>query len=83
MSIFFDCQSHVLMRQTIDIPDNRNRQLEPTGLAKPGKTHGLTGTGAGLACQDAAGQGFGHVWDRTEPFEGSKLDHWRVTRTRC
>jgi hypothetical protein len=42
--------------------------LEPTGLAKPGKPRGLSGTGPGLARQDAAGQVFGRVWNRTEPF---------------
>jgi hypothetical protein len=42
--------------------------LEPTGLAKPGKTRGLTGTGPGLARQDAAGRVFGRFWNQTKPF---------------
>jgi len=47
--------------------------LKPTGLAKPDITHGLRGTGTGLACQEAAGQVFGQVWDKTKPFLLSKL----------
>ena len=46
--------------------------MEPTGLAKPGKTRGLTGMGMGLAHQEAAGRVFGWVWNRTEPFFWSK-----------
>jgi len=42
------------------------------GLAKPGKTRGLTGTGPGLACQKAAGRVFGRFWNRTELFFRSK-----------
>jgi len=42
------------------------------GLAKPGKPCGLTGTGAGLARQEAPGLVFGRVWNRTEPFFQSK-----------
>ena len=42
------------------------------GLAKPGKTSGLTGTGQGLACQDAAGWVSGRFWNRTELFFRSK-----------
>jgi len=47
-------------------------QLEPMGLAKPGKSHGLAGKGTGLACQEAAGQVFGVVWNRTDPVLRSK-----------
>jgi len=36
------------------------------GLAKPGRTCWLTGTCPGLASQDAAGQVFGLVWNRTK-----------------
>jgi hypothetical protein len=38
------------------------------GQAKPGTICVLTGTGPGLACQDAAGWVGGRVWNRTEPF---------------
>ena len=33
---------------------------------------GLTGTGCGLAPQEAAGPVFGRVWNRTEPYFLSK-----------
>jgi len=56
------------MRPWIEKPETQNRRLEPTGLAKPGKSRGLTGTGPGLAHQDAAGRVFGQFWNRTEPF---------------
>jgi len=42
--------------------------LEPTGLAKPGKTRSFIGTGTGLAHQDAPGLVFGRVWNRTKLF---------------
>jgi hypothetical protein len=42
--------------------------LEPTGLAKPGETRWLTGTGPGLACQESAGRVFERFWNRTDPF---------------
>ena len=42
------------------------------GLAKPGRTRGLMGTGTGLACQEALGRVIGWVWNRTEPFFRSK-----------
>jgi len=42
------------------------------GGAKPGKTHGLAGTGPGLAHQDSAGLVFGQVWTQTNPFVRSK-----------
>lgn len=35
------------------------------GLAKPGKTHGFTDTGLGLACHDAVGWLFGQLWNQT------------------
>jgi len=50
----------------------QNQRLELTGLAKPGKSHGLTGTRLGLAGQKAGGQVSGVVWDRSDPFLGSK-----------
>ena len=49
-------------------PYTQNRRLEPTGLAKPGKSCRLTGMDPGLARQDAAGRVFGRFWNRTEPF---------------
>jgi len=42
--------------------------MEPTGLAKPGKTRGLTTTGTGLAPQAAMGRGFERFWNWTDPF---------------
>jgi hypothetical protein len=42
------------------------------GLAKPGKTRGLMGTGTGLAQQETAGQVFGRCGNRTAPFIWSK-----------
>jgi len=36
-------------------PELQNRRMEPTGLAKPGKTHWLTGTRPGFARQKSAG----------------------------
>ena len=50
----------------------QNCRLHPTGLAKPGETHGLTGTGPGLDHQEAVGQVFGRIWNQTEPFFQSK-----------
>jgi len=42
-------------------PEIQNQRLEPTGLAKLGKTRQLMGAGLGLACQEAAVQVFGPV----------------------
>ena len=42
------------------------------GVAKPGETRGLTGTGPGLARQESACPVFGRVWNRTYPFLPSK-----------
>jgi len=53
-------------------PETQNRRLDPTGLAKPGETRGLMGTGPGLAHQESAGRGFGWVWNRTDQFLRSK-----------
>jgi hypothetical protein len=38
----------------------------------PGKTRGLTGTGTGLARQEAVGRVFGRFWNRNEPLIRSK-----------
>jgi len=48
-------------------PETQNRRLEPTGLAKPCKSHRLTGVGPGLARQDTVGRVFEHFWNSTEP----------------
>jgi len=53
-------------------PETQNRRLEPTGLAKPGETRGLMGTGPGLARQESAGRVSGRFWNRTDPFLRSK-----------
>ena len=50
----------------------QNKTLELTGLAKPGKTCGLTGTGPGLARQDSVGRVSGRVWNQTDPFSWAK-----------
>jgi hypothetical protein len=58
---------------TINVkPETQNRRLEPTGLAKPGETRGLTGTGPCLARQESAGRVFGWFWNRTDPLLPSK-----------
>jgi len=53
-------------------PETQNRRFEPTDLAKPGETRGLTGTGQGLARQESAGRVFGRFWNRTDTFLQSK-----------
>lgn len=50
----------------------RTHRLDPTGLATPGETPGLMGTGPGLDCQEAAGRVFGRFWNWTNPFLRSK-----------
>jgi len=60
------------MQPWMETPETQNRRLEPTGQAKPSKTRGLTGTGPGLACQDAAGGVFGQFRNQTERFFLSK-----------
>jgi len=50
----------------------QNRTSEPTGPAKPGKIHGLTGTRPGLAHQDSVGRVSVQFWDRTDPFLRAK-----------
>jgi len=54
------------------IPDNQNMSSEPTGQAKPVKTHGLTGMRQRLSYQEAAGQVFRWVWNWTNPFLWSR-----------
>ena len=61
------------LNATINVkPETQNRRLDPTGIAKPGETRGLTGTGPGLARQESAGRVFGRFWNRTDPFLRSK-----------
>src|SRR5882757_6105835 len=61
------------LNETINVkPKTQNRRFDPTGLAKPGETRGLTGTGPGLARQESAGRVFGRFWNRTDPFLRSK-----------
>jgi len=43
------------MRPKIEKPANSNQRLQPTGIAKTGKTRWLRGSGQGLAHQDEAG----------------------------
>jgi len=44
----------------------QNWRLEPMGLGKHCNAHRLTGTGPGLARQEAAGSDFGRVYNRTD-----------------
>ena len=61
------------LNATINVnPEKRNRRLEMTGVAKPGKTRRLTGTGLGLARQQSAGKVFRWVWNRTNSSLQSK-----------
>jgi len=53
-------------------PETQNRRMEPTGVAKPGKTHELTCTGPGLTRQESVGRVFGRFSNRTDPFLRSK-----------
>ena len=53
-------------------PETQTRGLHPTGLAKPGESRELRGTGCGLHRQEAAGRVFGRSWNRTEQFFRSK-----------
>jgi hypothetical protein len=57
------------LNATINVkPEMQNRRLQPTGQAKPGETHGLTGTGPGWARQASAGRVFGRFWTQTNQF---------------
>jgi hypothetical protein len=61
------------LNATINVkPETQNRRLEPTGLAKPSETRGLTGTGPGLAHHESAGQVFGPFWNLPDLFLRSK-----------
>ena len=60
------------MQPWIEKPEMQNRTLEPTGVAKPSKTHGLTVTGPGLARQDSAGRVSGQVRNQSDPFLRAK-----------
>jgi len=61
------------LNATINVtPGAQNRRSEQTGLAKPGETRGLTGTGPGLDHIESASQVFGWFWNRTDPFLRSK-----------
>jgi len=61
------------LNATINVtPEMQNGRLEPTGLAKPGETRWLTGTGPGLARQESAGRVCGRFWNRTDQFLLSK-----------
>ena len=53
-------------------PDMWKQRLGPSGLAKPGVTRDLMGSGPGLARHESAGLGFGWVWNQTDPFLRSK-----------
>ena len=53
-------------------PETQNQRFEPTGLVQRSQTCRLTGTGPGLARQQAAGRVFGPVCNRTDPFWRSK-----------
>jgi hypothetical protein len=61
------------LNATINVkPKTQSQRLETTGLAKPGETRGLTGTGPGLARQHSAGRVIGRVWNRTDQVYRSK-----------
>jgi len=61
------------LNATINVkPETQNRRLEPTGLAKPAKSRGLTGMGQCFTRQESAGQVFGRFWNWTDPFLQSK-----------
>lgn len=53
-------------------PETPYWKFELTDLTKPRKTRGLTGTGQGLAHNEAAGWILRWVWNRTNLFLGSK-----------
>jgi len=47
-------------------------RLVPMGVAKPGETCTLMGTGPGLAHQESAAPDFGQVWNWTDLLSQSK-----------
>jgi hypothetical protein len=69
---------------TINVkPEMHHWRLEPMGLANPGETRCLTGTGLGLAHQESAGKILtGSGIELTNDF-GPNADRWRVTQIRC
>jgi len=72
------------LNATINVkPETQNRRLEPMGLAKPGETRGLTGTGPGLGRQASAGRVLDGSGTEPTRFCGPNPDHWRVTQTHC
>jgi len=56
----------------IEQPEIQNRSLDLMGLAKPGKTRGLTGMGLGLDPQEVVGRVFGRFWNWAEQFSLAK-----------
>jgi hypothetical protein len=61
------------LNATINVkPETQNRRMEPTGLAKPGETRGVMGTGLGLARQESAGRDFGRFWNQNDLLSRSK-----------
>jgi hypothetical protein len=56
------------MRRYREKLEMHNRRLDPKGLAKPGKTPGLTGTGPGLARPDSVCRVSDQLLNRTDPF---------------
>jgi len=64
-------------------PKNQNQRLEPTGLAKLGKTTRLEGTDPRFVCREAVGQVDGWVSNGTNLDFGPNPEHWQVTQTRC
>lgn len=53
------------MQPKIEKHENQNQGLESMGLAEPDKMGGLTASGPGLACQQAAGWVFRWVSNQT------------------
>lgn len=57
------------LNETINRKSNtQNLRLEPMGLAKPGKAHGLMGIGPRLIYHDPLGQVFRWFWNHTATF---------------
>jgi hypothetical protein len=62
----------VYVNATINVkPETQNQILEPTALAKPSETHGLTGTGPGLPFQESGSWVVGWILNRTDPVQRS------------
>jgi len=73
------------MRPQIEKPEMQNSILDQTGLAKPGKSHGLPGRGPVLDSQEATGLvGFlDGSRSKLNHFSVLNLDHQQVTQTHC